>query len=150
LIPTNFQPGFNNLNGLNITCFHLNNNAGPGEPNINGTVFIPNPTIITVAMGNVTFNNYVNGTYIGNSTIQNFVLKPGNNSYFMTGYADALEVFGLVTSDYKNGILPLTITGNSSIYNGEHLTYYERALAANTQHIELNLIALSGEPTCTP
>ena len=40
---------------------------------------------------------------------------------------------------YKDGFLPIDIVGNSSIYNGAHLTYFERALQSNTQHISLNV-----------
>ena len=90
-------------------------------------------------MGNVTFNTFVNDTLIGNSTIQDFVLKPGNNTYQMHGVTDQVLVLSMLQSTYKDGILPVRIVGNSSIYNGQHLTYYERALQANTQHINLDV-----------
>lgn len=44
-----------------------------------------------------------------------------------------------IVSDYKDGLLPIDIVGNSSVYNGLHLPYFEQALAANTQHITLDV-----------
>ncbi len=44
-----------------------------------------------------------------------------------------------VISEYKDGMLPIDIIGNSSIYNGKHLPYFEQALASNTQSITLNV-----------
>lgn len=133
------QIGFNNLTGLNITQFAISLAPQSDGTNINGTLLIPNPTIITVAMGNVTFNTFVNDTLIGNATIQDFVLKPGNNSYSMRGVTDQVTVLSMLQNNYPSGILPVRIVGNSSIYNGQHLTYYEKALQANTQHLNLNV-----------
>ena len=39
----------------------------------------------------------------------------------------------------KDGHVTLEITGNSSVYNGEHLVYYEKALAANVLHLDMNV-----------
>lgn len=109
--------------------------------NVAGTVYIPNTSVLTVSMGNVTFNNYVNGQLIGNSTIDNLVLKPGNNTVPMHGVTNQSAVLDLIASTYKNGVLPIDIVGNSSVYNGLHLPYYEKALKSNTQHVELNITA---------
>ena len=44
-----------------------------------------------------------------------------------------------VISDYKNGMLPIDIIGNSSIYDGKRLPYFEKALASNTQSITVDV-----------
>lgn len=36
-------------------------------------------------------------------------------------------------------MLPVDIVGNTSVYNGQHLTYFEKALSSVTQHITLNV-----------
>ena len=84
-------------------------------------------------------NNYVQGQYIGNATLENLVLTPGDNNIQMRAISDQLKVIQLIESNYTNGILPIDIIGNSSVYNGQHLTYFEQALATNTQHINLNV-----------
>jgi hypothetical protein len=58
---------------------------------------------------------------VGNSTIHEMTLAPGNNTFAMTSIIDA----GKVTSSMnKSGIVTLKIIGTSSVYNGQHLPYY--------------------------
>jgi hypothetical protein len=42
--------GLNGLAGFNVTSPKVNLTAAPGEPNLSGFAFIPNPSVITVAM----------------------------------------------------------------------------------------------------
>ena len=48
-------------------------------------------------------------------------------------------VLTALQSTFKNGMLPVDIVGNSSVYNGQHLTYFEKPLGSLTQHITLNV-----------
>ena len=57
----------------------------------------------------------------------------------MRSTIDQAAVIKFVIADYPDGLLPVDIVGNSSVYNGEHLPYFEDALAANTQHISLDV-----------
>lgn len=113
-----------------------------------GTVYIPNPSVLTITMGNVTFNNYVDNKFIGTSSLSDLVLKPGNNTVPMRSIVNQTLVIEKVTGTYKDGMLPVDIVGNSSVYNGQHLGYFEKALQSNRQHITLNvgagLAALGG------
>jgi len=143
--------GFNSLKGFNLTSFKVLLTPQPDGTNALGTVLIPNPTVLTIYMGNVTFDQYVPKdptdptgpmTLIGNATLRDFVFKPGNNTYDMNSIVDQTTVLGLISGDtYKDGVLPITVVGKSSIYNGVHLTYYEAALAASNQSISLNATA---------
>lgn len=54
-------------------------------------------------------------------------LKPGDNSLPMTAIIDQASV--LLAKDPKTGTVDFEIVGNSSVYNGQHLTYYVRTLA---------------------
>ena len=58
---------------------------------------------------------------VGNSTIYDMTLVPGNNTLAMTGIMDQALVLGSTNS---SGFVDLIITGQSAIYNGQHLTYY--------------------------
>jgi hypothetical protein len=140
--------GFNKLKGFELTSFHVSNNYARDGTNGNGTVTIPNPSDITVEMGNVTFNNYVGNVSIGNTTIYNLLLRPGPNYYPVVAYVDLLAVLGLIgpNATYEKKNLPITIVGNSSVYHGVHLEYYEYALKAVNQTTSLNTTkALSNE-----
>ncbi|KAH9879311.1 hypothetical protein J1614_002750 [Plenodomus biglobosus] len=141
--------GLNKLAGLNITDVRIL--SGRDEilsdgSNLVGNVFIPNPSVMTLDLGNVTMNLAVDGRAIGYSLIPNLILKPGDNVLPMQSRVDQLTILGLVQSTYKNAILPIEIVGNSSIgSNGQHLTYYEDAIKSNTILLELNIAsALAG------
>ena len=79
------------------------------------------------------------GTYIGNSTLTDFILVPGNNTVPMRSVINQTLVIEKIVSQYKDGLVPVDIVGNSSVYNGLHLPYFEKALAANTQHVVLDV-----------
>lgn len=104
-----------------------------------GRVIIPNPSVMTIVLGNVTMNLSVDGTAIGTSLLPDMILNPGTNNISMQSTVDQLEVFQLIQKSYKNGVIPLEIVGNSSIVNGEHLEYYEEAIKSNTIKVDLDV-----------
>ena len=132
-----FYLGFNGLAGFNVTDFTVSLIPGPDGTNMNGTVYIPNPTVLTVNMGTVTFDNFVDSQLIGNSTLENLVLKPGNNTVPMKAAADPFKLLPLLSK--YDGKLPIEIVGKSAVYNGENLPYFEEALASNKQHVTLDI-----------
>ncbi|CAO2657009.1 Nn.00g058120.m01.CDS01 [Neocucurbitaria sp. VM-36] len=135
--------GLNKLSGLNITDVKIlsgKNEILSDGSNLVGNVTIPNPSVMTLDLGNVTMNLNVDGKAIGTSLLPNLVLKPGDNLLPMQGRVDQLGLVSIIQSKYKNGILPLEITGNSSIKNGEHLMYYEDAIKSNTIKLDLNTV----------
>lgn len=60
---------------------------------------------------------------IGNSTIDNFVLKPGQNLLPMHAIVDTSLALGSVD---KQGMVTMIIVGQTAVYNGVHLPYYVR------------------------
>ena len=125
---------------MNVTSFHLLTESLPDGGNARGTVFIPNPTVITLAMGNVTMDMSVDDTFIGNATLPNLFLVPGNNTVPIHVTVNQTAVVGLLqTPNYRCGILPVDITGKKSMYNGEELTYYSAAVQANKLTNNLNV-----------
>lgn len=135
--------GLNKLAGLNITDVKIlsgKDSVLPDGSNLVGNVHIPNPSVMTIDLGNLTMNLGLDGKPVGTSLIPNVLLKPGQNTFPMQSTVDQLTILGLIQSKYKNAVIPLEITGNSSINsNGEHLAYYEAATKANTIHIDLNI-----------
>ena len=72
---------------------------------------------------------------LGQATILNVVLKPGNNTVSLRGNLDidkVLDNFSDIVESQRdalqNGELELTATGNSTTYNGVHIPYYETIL----------------------
>ncbi|KAI9842711.1 MAG: hypothetical protein M1838_003009 [Thelocarpon superellum] len=130
--------GLNGLKGFNVTQFQILLSPAPDGANLIGTAYIPNPSVLTIAMGNVTFNLSVQGDFIGTTTIENLTLVPGNNTVPMRSTTNQSLVIEKLTQ-FPDGFLPIDVLGNSSVYNGQHLPYYEAALATNPQHISLNV-----------
>ena len=44
----------------------------------------------------------------------------------------------LITTKYPDGKIPLDFVGTSSVFEGEHLIYFEEALKSVTQHVVLD------------
>lgn len=135
--------GLNGLKGFNVTGITMNLSAPAGQPNLQGFAFIPNPSVLTVAMGNVTLSLSTETagvtTVVGVSTVPDMTIRPGNNSLPMTA---VMNTTAIVASLDPSGLVNVTITGNSSVYNGEHLTYYEKALSSNVLVLEMNVLQI--------
>ncbi|MCJ1361358.1 hypothetical protein MMC16_000456 [Acarospora aff. strigata] len=136
--------GLNGLKGFNVTSFQILLTASPDGANMIGKVYIPNPSVMTMEMGNVTMTLFVDSLQIGTSTIPDLTLRPGPNTVDMRATTNQSLVLQKL-ANYKDGILPVDIVGNSSVYNGRHLTYYEEALASNTLRVNLNVGRALGE-----
>jgi len=90
-------------------------------------------------MGNVTLSLATPLGVVGNTTINNMILRPGNNTLPLTGILDQ----SLVTASLnETGWVTMQIKGLSSISHGQHLTYYEKALAANTLLLDMNVLQI--------
>ncbi|KAH7399575.1 hypothetical protein BKA66DRAFT_406913 [Pyrenochaeta sp. MPI-SDFR-AT-0127] len=134
--------GLNKLSGLNISDVKIlsgRNEILADGSNMVGNVSIPNPSVMTLDLGNVTMNLAVDGKSIGYSLLPNLILKPGPNVLPMQSRIDQLTILGMIRSNYTNAVLPIDIVGNSSVRNGEHLTYYEDAIKSNTIRLDLNV-----------
>ncbi|UPX11510.1 uncharacterized protein EKO05_0002115 [Ascochyta rabiei] len=133
--------GLNHLSGLNISDIKIL--SGKSEilsdgSNMLGTVHIPNPSVMTLDLGNVTMNLGVSGKGIGYALLPDLVLKPGANNVPMQARVDQPTLISMILSTYKNGVLPLEIVGNSSVKGDAHLSYYEEAIKANTIKLDLD------------
>ncbi|KIW16576.1 hypothetical protein PV08_03764 [Exophiala spinifera] len=132
--------GLNGLEGFNVTDFNLIMTAHPDNYNSNGTVLIPNPSVTTYEMGNMTMDMYVGNVSIGNSTLENVVLRPGNNSIPLLALTNQTAVGLLLFTNYKSGIFPIEIVNRGVVSNGQHLPYYEQPLQAKNLTVKLNVI----------
>ena len=153
--------GLNKLAGFNITEFKILAEDAPDGTNARETVYIPNPTVMAINLvctlqqhvihdstrlstddnnnnnqGNVTMDLAVNDTHIGQSFINDLTLHPGDNTVSMTSKVDKMAVVRNLPVD---GMLPVVIRGNSSVYQGRELEYFSEALRANTLHARLDV-----------
>ncbi len=114
--------GLNSLKGFNTTDLLINLSAAAGTPNLVGNAQIPNPSHMTLYLGNVTLDlSTEKSGVVGNATITNFKLVPGPNTLPMQAIIDQPLVLASLNSAGK---VNMTIIGKDAVYNGQHLTYY--------------------------
>ncbi|KAJ5247721.1 hypothetical protein N7468_002704 [Penicillium chermesinum] len=126
--------GLNKLKGFNVTEIQLLQKLDNGR-NMKGTVFIPNPTVMTITLGNVTFDLSAQDQPIGQVYLDNLVLRPGGNTVPMTAAIDEIKIVHLFlskTNPIREGMIAFNITGNSSVYNNKQLPYFTEALKASS------------------
>lgn len=141
---TTTHKGLNGLKGFNVTGAKINiTETRKTFPNLKGFAYVPNPSLLTIAMGNVTLQLSVKGKVVGTSAINDMTLVPGDNSLPMTAIIDQASV--LSGMDATTGFVDIEIIGNSSVYNGQHLTYYEKALSSNKLTLQMNVKQLIAE-----
>lgn len=108
--------------------------------NIVGNMTLPNWSILTIGLGNLTFNAWAGERLIGNVAVFDVVLEPGNTTlpfegelYLNTVFENIVEILGTQSSALGSGALEVGISGNSTKVDGEHITYLENVL--NEAHI---------------
>lgn len=80
----------------------------------------------------MTFNLFSGDLQVGYVHIDHAFLTSGDNQFPLYGFLDLpvlIQNLGKVLGDQrqhiKNGDLLISVMGNSTVYNGQHLTYYE-------------------------
>ncbi|KAI5289170.1 hypothetical protein KEM52_000885 [Ascosphaera acerosa] len=97
---------------------------------------IPNPTVMTLYLGNITTWPMIDRKPIGESVIHDVILRPGNNNrYNVTGTMN----IGKALPALKGTSLNIQILSNESIWLGRNLTYFGDSLASNLLNYEIDL-----------
>ncbi|KAL4925690.1 DUF3712 domain-containing protein [Aspergillus undulatus] len=127
--------GLDQLSGFSIDEAALILPAMADGSNLRGRATLPNHSVVTFAMGNVTLNLKSGDIILGTALLPDVTLLPGNNSVGFTGKGDinsALNNIGPIltaqTAALQRGEIELSASGNQTIFNGEHIEYFERVL----------------------
>jgi len=132
-------PGFQGLRSIEVSDIVIKNDL-PYNANSMGKVAMNNPSSTSLHFGNVTLDLFVAGIAIGNTTLPNFVLTPGLQNYTMYTTSDTTVVAGLLAKkEYRCGVIPVDVKGNSSTFDGVEIPYFTKSLQDTTQHTVLNL-----------
>ncbi|KAL9001426.1 MAG: hypothetical protein Q9169_000001 [Polycauliona sp. 2 TL-2023] len=139
--------GLNSLTGFSIPTFRILLTPDPTTgANMLGRVLIPNPSSLTLTLGNVTLNNYVDGTFIGTSLLPDLKLVPGDNDVEMQSTVNQTSVIESVVGRYRDGMLPVEIVGEKVVNGvGERLGYFEEALRGVRLQVVLDVGKALGE-----
>ncbi|KAI9835190.1 MAG: hypothetical protein M1819_002560 [Sarea resinae] len=139
--------GLNSLAGFNITSFKILSTPASDGANLVGQVYIPNPSIMTLELGNITQTLYIHGTptIIGHAVIPSLTLVPGNNTAPFRATTNQTLVLEAIASTYRTGVVPVDIVATGVLNSaGEHLAYYEIPLAATRLRVSLDVGAAVG------
>ncbi|KAI0842849.1 hypothetical protein F5Y06DRAFT_74997 [Hypoxylon sp. FL0890] len=129
--------GLNKFQGLNVTNPHV---SIAQSNNFNATAHIPNPSVLTLDVGNATFRTYFNESEIGTSYIFNMVLRPGPNNFFIWADINQTAVLnGLTKRPWceRNGTLTFELAGKNVMNNGQPVPYFANALAATNLSVDI-------------
>lgn len=129
----------NQFSGLSISDATLLLPAKSDGTNLIGNITLPNPTVLTLQVGTLNLDIFSGDLQIGNVSLTGVTLKPGDNTYPMTGILDlkkVIENLGEVlksqASLLKTGNLTLDAKTTSIHWNNTLVPYYTDVLSTLT------------------
>ena len=128
------------LEGFSLTNSQLLLPPRDNGINLMGNLTLPNWSILTIGLGNLTFNAWAGDILIGNVAVYDVLLEPGNSTlpfegelYLPVIFDNLVEIIGSQALAIGSASLELGISGNTTMVDGEHITYLENVL--NEAHI---------------
>ncbi|KAF7183961.1 hypothetical protein CNMCM7691_004451 [Aspergillus felis] len=129
------QNTLNGFAGFSIEGSQLLLPAEPDGTNLIANATLPNPSVMTLEIGTTVLDLKSGDLVIGNATIDNLVLRPGNHSNPVRGKLDlgtVLKNLGPVLQSQKdslrNGYLTLDTVAKSIVYDGVEVPYYTNVM----------------------
>ncbi|KAI1109164.1 hypothetical protein F5Y14DRAFT_444888 [Nemania sp. NC0429] len=132
--------GLDNFDGLSILDPSIS--ALSTRNNFNATVHIPNPSVLTLEIGNTTFTTYLDSKDVGQTYINNLVLHPGDNTFLTSADVQQLPIISALTQEplcELKGKLPFQLSGKDVVNDGQVLPYFRDAIAASDQSVTIDL-----------
>ncbi|OBT43684.1 hypothetical protein VE00_05562 [Pseudogymnoascus sp. WSF 3629] len=141
--------GLNKLKGFGIASARAVLPAEADGTNLIAELTIPNASLVSFELGNVTLNIIVGGILLGNATMKNVYLVPGNNTVSARGVVNLktaiMNLPAILSSQVgalTSGNIEMSASGNSTIYNGQHIEYYEKVLNALVLTTQFPLLSI--------
>lgn len=127
--------GLDRLSGVELSSMDLIDAKENDGNNFQGILMLPNCSPLSLGLGNLTLDTWAGDVLIGNATVINVHLKPGNNTIPFIGQVfldsvmmNALGIIASQKSSLDKGFLELGISVNSTTANGESVTYLQDVL----------------------
>ncbi|KAG5985147.1 hypothetical protein E4U55_001116 [Claviceps digitariae] len=134
--------GLNKLNGTTLSDMQIKIGiAEKGVPNFHATATIINPSYYTIDLGNATFDNFVDGQFIGKLNIQNLLLKPGQNVVPVSAELDQTIIITAATKKpyCEDRKIPVELLGADVKKGSQTIPWLLAALRSANQTVELSL-----------
>ncbi|KAL9114650.1 MAG: hypothetical protein Q9227_001328 [Pyrenula ochraceoflavens] len=142
--------GFDGLRGLTTTDLKVLITPDSDGTNLEANVNIPNPSVMTLDLGNITLDiktpvapplapTTMNMT-IGTGLLQNVQLKPGDNTFPLRSTTNQTLTLGIINANEtakSSGVLPVYVSGSKVEFNGQEIPYLTKAMQINSIYQEL-------------
>lgn len=142
-------PGLRKLSGFGIKDLKVMLPPDKNGKNIKGTINIPNWGVLALGFGNITFNLFSGELIIGQITAYDVLLNVGNNTLNFDGqlYLDSLiknlgPVLASQSDALNRGQIELNVTGNTTVVNGQRITFIEKVLNSRRLTTSMSVITL--------
>ncbi|KAK3361826.1 hypothetical protein B0T24DRAFT_538447, partial [Lasiosphaeria ovina] len=143
--------GLNYLKGFGVQDMQFTIPPDDQSRNMKGHLIIPNAGVLTLGLGNLTFNLTAGAVNLGLVHIYNLDLKLGNNTppfegefYFDQRVPSLPAILDSQKNILSNGQIELNATANATVNGGQHINYLEGVLNKKsiTFHVPvMNLLA---------
>jgi hypothetical protein len=135
---TNLALVLNQFKGFAISDTGITAKRDDGT-NLIGNATLPNPSVLTLDLGTIILDVKSGDLTIGNATLEDVTLYPGNNTYPLTGVLDLStiihnlgKVLASQASNLKSGNLALDTITRSITWNGTLVPYYTEVMSGLT------------------
>ncbi|KAJ5161314.1 hypothetical protein N7492_006706 [Penicillium capsulatum] len=133
------SPTLNQFKGFSVEDSTLLLKPYDNGTNLLGTAVLPNPSVLTLDIGTLFLDVKSGDLVIGNATVENLLLKPGENKHPLTGILDLhiifqnlKEVLATQAKSIRKGVLSLDTVTRSVVWNGTLVPYYTKAMSELT------------------
>lgn len=100
---------------------------------LRGSLWLPNESVLSLGLGNVSYDVSVAGVRIGETRVADLHIVPGDQRIQYGGKTDADAVMGnartVLGSLDEDGKFEFLVTGRESTVNGEHIGYLDDVLS---------------------
>jgi len=132
----------NGLKGIRVENVELSIANFTDGSNMHGNVIIPNPSVMTLEIGDMVQDLFADGKNIGFTTMKNVVLRPGDNKIPVTSSTNQAAVLPLIGPGHKfpDGVLEIEARSRNVVNSkNETLDYFTAAMKANPVHFKLDI-----------
>lgn len=130
--PVAFE-GLRRLAGLRVEALEPIVPAEADGTSLRGSLWVSNHSPLTVGMGNVTYDVLAGGVRVGETTVENLRMVPGNQTIEYKGKLDSdvlvANIRDVLGSLNEEGNLEFVVTGNQSMVNNERIGYLDEVLS---------------------
>ncbi|RPA73937.1 hypothetical protein BJ508DRAFT_44271 [Ascobolus immersus RN42] len=124
--------GLNKLKGMAVVGF----TPVDGEYNLEADILIPNPTVVSLQLGDVNIDLFNDGKVFGNGTLPDLLLTPGDNKYKFRGNVNLGVMLQMIAAAGGKEAF-FQVKGTSVKYDGQDIPWLAEPLGGSFVDVKL-------------